>query len=63
MFWKKQICPKCKTGKESYELDQYSDICPYIDYWKSGKCPFYKPFPKKETPHSISRVIKRLLNL
>ena len=41
-FSKKQICPKCKTGKESYNLDIHSDTCPYIGYYKNGKCRFYK---------------------
>lgn len=50
MFWEKQICPKCKVGKESYELDRHSDACPYIGCWKDGKCHFYVPLdnpPKK----------------
>lgn len=44
MFWRKQICPRCKTGKDSYELDNRSEACPYIGCWKINKCPFYKPF-------------------
>lgn len=46
MFWKKQICPKCKVGKESYELDRYSETCTYIGCWKDGKCQFYIPIEK-----------------
>ena len=38
MIWKKQICPRCKTGKDSYELDKRSEACPYISCWKNGKC-------------------------
>lgn len=34
MIWKKQICPRCKTGKDSYELDKRSEACPYIGCWK-----------------------------
>ncbi len=44
MFWKKQLCPNCRTGKESYELDQHSESCPYIGYLKEGKCSFFVPF-------------------
>lgn len=43
MFWKKQICPRCKTGKYTYELDPKSDMCPSISCWKNGKCIFYAP--------------------
>ena len=46
MFIKKQICPKCKVGKESYELDRLSETCPYIGYWKDGKCQFFQPLDK-----------------
>lgn len=63
MFGKKQICPSCKTGKESYLLDPYADVCPYIDYLRKGKCPFYKPLSKKERTHSISDFVKRILNI
>ncbi len=51
MFLKKKICPKCKTGKDSYELDKHSETCPYIDCWKNGKCYFFVPLentPKKD---------------
>lgn len=43
MFFKKQICPRCKTGKDSYDLDQHSEACPYIGCWKKGKCSFFEP--------------------
>lgn len=44
MFWKKQLCPNCRTGKESYELDKHSESCPYIGYLKEGTCSFFVPF-------------------
>lgn len=50
MFWRKQICPRCKTGKYTYELDRHSEACPYIGCWKNGKCSFFEPLdttPKK----------------
>ena len=46
MFGKKQICPNCKVGKESYDLDKHSDACPYIECCKDGKCNFYVPLDK-----------------
>ena len=52
MFLKKQICTGCKTGKDSYELDKHSGICPYIGCWENYKCQFYVPL--ENTPkHSI----------
>ncbi len=44
MFCKKQICPSCKTGKYTYDLDKLSENCPYIGCLKNGKCKFYIPF-------------------
>jgi len=43
MFWTKQICSKCKTGKYTYELDPKSECCPYIGCWRRNTCYFYKP--------------------
>ena len=40
----KQLCPNCKTGSESYQLDKQSESCPYIGCLKDGKCNFYEPF-------------------
>ena len=50
LFFKKQICPRCKTGKYTYDLDRHSEACPYIGCWKKGKCSFFEPLestPKK----------------
>lgn len=38
---KKYLCPVCKTGKESYEIDNLSDVCPYIEHLKDGKCKYF----------------------
>ena len=47
VFLKKQICPRCKTGKYTYDLDPKSETCPYIGCWKRNKCHFYKPLDKE----------------
>ena len=44
---KKQLCPSCKRGMESYELDKHSETCPYMRGMINGKCRFYVPFEKK----------------
>ena len=46
MLWKKQVCSECKTGRDSYLLDEHSDSCPYIGCWKDGICQFYLPLEK-----------------
>lgn len=42
----RKICPRCKTGKYTYELDPKSEACPYIGCWKKNKCALYKPLDK-----------------
>ncbi len=49
IFDEKQICCRCKTGKESYELDEHSESCPYIGCWNDGKCSFYIPLEYSKT--------------
>ncbi len=64
MIWKKQICPRCKTGKDSYELDKRSEACPYISCWKNGKCSFYEPLEMPlKTGISIKTVTKKFLKI
>ena len=58
MFLKKQICPRCKTGKYTYDLDPKSEVCPYIGCWRRNKCSFYKPLEKP----SKSGIFKRNKN-
>ena len=48
-FRKNNLCPKCRIGKESYELDKHSAACPYIVCWKNGKCKYFSPLKKQKT--------------
>ena len=54
MFFKKQICPRCKTGKYTYELDPKSECCPYIGCWRRNKCRFYKPLDKTHRASTLN---------
>lgn len=44
----KQLCPKCKTGAESYKLDPKSEVCPYLRYHNGKSCPFFSPIEEGE---------------
>lgn len=49
MFWKwKKLCPSCKIGKYMYELDNRSDVCPYMYCYKRNKCGFYQPIETEQ---------------
>ena len=39
---KRIICPDCKTGKDSYLIDENSPVCPYIDSYDGYNCSFYE---------------------
>ncbi len=43
-----QLCPKCKTGADSYKLDPKSVMCPYIHFHNGKSCPFFAPIEKSE---------------
>ncbi len=38
----KQLCPKCKTGADSYLLDNKSSVCPYMHLHNGKSCPMFK---------------------
>ena len=58
-LFNKKICPRCKTGKYTYDLDPKSDACPYISCWRRNKCSFYKPLDKNSKTGLFSKNIKK----
>ncbi len=44
----RQLCPKCKTGADSYKLDPRSPVCPYQQHYKKKSCPFFVPMEESE---------------
>ena len=42
----RRICSKCRTGKNTYDMDPKSENCPYIECIKNGECSFYVPLEK-----------------
>ena len=58
-LFNKKICPRCKTGKYTYDLDPKSEACPYIGCWRRNKCSFYKPLDKHSKSSSFHKVIEK----
>ena len=58
-MFNKKICPRCKTGKYTYDLDPKSEACPYIGCWRRNKCSFYKPLDKHSKSSSFHKVIEK----
>lgn len=36
-----QLCPKCRTGYEAYQLDSTSPVCPYLASHNGKECAMY----------------------
>lgn len=46
MEYNKKLCPNCKTGAESYLLDNKSPMCPYLGMHTGKACAKYIPMQK-----------------
>lgn len=48
---KRKLCPSCKTGQYTYELDKRSPVCPYLGCHNGKQCPMYVKLdkPKKDS--------------
>lgn len=51
-MFNKKLCPKCKTGKETYEKDPNSPICPYLPTYTKKSCPYFV----KETERKYAKI-------
>ncbi len=43
-----QLCPKCKTGQDTYLLDNRSPFCPYLPCHNGKSCSMFVPLDDKE---------------
>lgn len=42
------LCSNCETGKNTYELDRHSPLCPYISFHNGKECSMYKEMKKEK---------------
>ena len=40
---KEQRCEKCAVGKANYEIDEHSEVCPFLAGRDGKECGFFKP--------------------
>lgn len=52
---RKTICSRCAIGKETCNLDQISEYCPYVTCWENGKCEFFKPIEKSSKTDEVKK--------
>jgi len=43
-----ELCPNCRTGKETYLLDKKELFCPFIQLHNANGCTKYSPIVKTE---------------
>lgn len=46
--YSEQLCPRCKTGRDSYLLDNRSPFCPYLYLHKGDRCARFEEIPQSE---------------
>ncbi len=56
---KRKLCPNCKTGKETYALDERSPECPYLSLHNGRKCSMYVKLDKSGN----KRILKKIFEL
>ena len=56
---RKKLCPHCKTGKHTYELDCHSPVCPYLCCHNGKKCSMYEKLNKPEKRSFLSRIFNK----
>ncbi len=60
-MYNKKLCPKCQTGKDSYNIDNQSTVCPYLEYNNGQRCEMYVKLKKKRHPlKCFISVIKKI---
>ena len=60
-MFRKKLCPHCKTGKCSYELDPRSPVCPYLSCHNGKKCSMFKMLDEPEKRSFLNRILKGYL--
>ena len=43
-----QLCPNCKTGFDTYNLDKHSLVCPYLDCHNGKTCSMFEAANAKD---------------
>lgn len=57
---RKKLCPHCKTGKYTYELDRHSPVCPYFYCHNGKKCAMYERLNEPQKRGILRRILDRV---
>ena len=59
MFVRK-LCPRCKTGKLTYELDRRTPVCPYINCYSGKKCAMFEALDEDKKKNVFKSIAKKV---
>ena len=57
---KKELCSRCKTGRDSLLLDPRSDTCPYLGTHSGKKCGMYVKLKKPKKDKFFRRILRKI---
>ena len=58
-MFRRKLCPNCKTGKYTYELDRHSPECPYLACHNGRKCAMYEKLDEPKKRSFLSRIFNK----
>ncbi len=59
---RRKLCPRCKTGKYTYELDPHSAECPYLYCHDGKKCTMYEKLDESGRRPAIFKKLTSVLD-
>ena len=55
----KQLCPTCKTGQDTYLLDNRNPFCPYLHCYNGKTCTMYRSIKQPNKKNKKRRIFKK----
>lgn len=59
-MFRRKLCPRCKTGKRTYQLDNRSPECPYLACHNGKKCAMYKKLDEHKKQNIFECIIDKV---
>lgn len=59
-MFRRKLCPHCKTGKRTYQLDSRSPECPYLACHNGKKCAMYKKLDEHKKQNIFECIIDKV---
>lgn len=57
---RRKLCPHCKIGKRTYQLDSRSPMCPYIHCYKGRTCAMYEKLDEHKKQNIFECIVDKV---